>query len=191
MYRGGGAFGCKFISTCSFQNVVFGKIHSRPDPACFEIMLFYFRVCLLCRNLPIGGVTLLIASLFVRPKTAHEPHRNAPVVDRLRQIDWLGTILFLGAFTCLFLALQWGGQTKAWKSADVIGLIVGFGLLLGLFCLTQNYTGENSLLPRRILFQRTVLFGTIYLVFFGLAMAVVRSPQTKRNHERHINLLST
>jgi hypothetical protein len=88
-------------------------------------------------------------------------------------MDWLGTTIFLAAFTCLFLALQWGGQTKPWNSSEVIGLFVGFGVLLGIFAYTQKFTGEESLLPRRILRQSTILFGTIYLIFFGLQMAVV------------------
>ncbi|KAG4029650.1 hypothetical protein MFRU_015g01840 [Monilinia fructicola] len=125
-------------------------------------------------NLPIGSVALAMVMLFVKPKLPKQAGdiRSLPPLQRLRRVDWAGTLIFLSAFVCLFLALQWGGQTKPWRSSEVIGLFVGFGLLLGLFVYTQKFTGEDSLIPRRIMTQQTVLFGTIYLILFGLQMAV-------------------
>jgi hypothetical protein len=126
-----------------------------------------------CSNLPLGGIALLIIPWFVRPKPSDNSLRRQPLIVRLRHIDWLGTLLFTGSFTCLFLALQWGGQTKPWRSSVVIGLFVGFALHLAAFVISQRYTGERSLIPPTILKQRTVLFGTVYLILFGLQMAVV------------------
>ncbi|KAJ8059988.1 hypothetical protein OCU04_011600 [Sclerotinia nivalis] len=131
-------------------------------------------------NLPIGGVALAMVLLFVKPRLPKQAGdiRSLPPLQRLRRMDWAGTIIFLGAFVCLYLALQWGGQTKPWRSSKVIGLFIGFGLLLGVFAYTQKFTGEDSFIPRRILKQRTVLFGTSYLILFGLQMAVVSNNST-------------
>lgn len=126
-------------------------------------------------NLPLGGIALLVVPWLVRPKPADHSLRKLPIVIRLQHIDWLGTVLFTGSFTCLFLALQWGGQTKPWKSSVVIGLLIGFALHLAVFGISQTYAGERSLIPPRMLKQRTVLFGTVYLVMIGLQMAVVSS----------------
>ncbi|CAG8954815.1 hypothetical protein HYFRA_00004741, partial [Hymenoscyphus fraxineus] len=123
-------------------------------------------------NVPIGGVALIMVMLFVKPKRPNEAVGVLSPLQRLKNMDWMGTLIFSGAFTCFFLALQWGGQTKPWGSSQVIGLFVGFVILLGVFAYSQKFTGEDSLLPRRILKQRTVLFGTIYLILFGLQMAV-------------------
>lgn len=116
--------------------------------------------------------------LFVKPESPKQAKdiRSLPPLQKIKHMDWAGTIIFPSAFVYLYLALQWGGQTKSWRSSEVIGLSIGFGLLLGLFAYTQNFTGKNSLIPRRILKQRPVLFGTIYLVLFGLQMAVVSNP---------------
>lgn len=111
--------------------------------------------------------------LLVKPRMSNSALRSLPIAERLRRMDWIGTFVFLSAFVCLFLALQWGGQTKPWRSFEIIGLFIGFGLLLCLFVYTQEFTGDESLIPRRILKQRTVLFGTVYLILFGLQMAVV------------------
>ncbi|KAM3158310.1 hypothetical protein ABEW05_001153 [Botrytis cinerea] len=135
-------------------------------------------------NLPIGGVALAMVMLFVKQKLSKQAKdiRSLPPLQRLKCMDWAGTIIFLSAFVCLYLALQWSGQTKPWRSSEVIGFFISFGLLLGLFASTQKITAENSLIPRRILKQRTVLFGTIYLVLFGLQMAVVAIRGTSALH---------
>ncbi|KAF2806678.1 efflux pump antibiotic resistance protein [Mytilinidion resinicola] len=123
-------------------------------------------------NLPIGCVVLVLVPMFIRVRLSNDALRKMPVLVRLRRIDWIGTVLFTGAFTCLFLALQWGGQIKPWKSPEVIGLIVGFALLLGVFVWTQKLMGERSLIPLRLLKQRTVLFGSMYLLLMYLALSV-------------------
>ncbi|KAF7946638.1 hypothetical protein EAE96_009631 [Botrytis aclada] len=109
-------------------------------------------------NSPIGGVTLAMVMLFVKSRLPRQANdvRSLPPLQKLQRMDWAGTIIFLSAFVCLYLALQWGGQTKPWRSSEVIGLFIGFCLLLELFAYTQKFTGENSLIPRRILKQRTV-----------------------------------
>jgi hypothetical protein len=126
-------------------------------------------------NLPIGGIALIVIPLFFKPRPAKDSLRSLPLLSRLQRIDWLGTTLFTASFTCLFLALQWGGQTKSWKSSIIIGLFIGFGLLLCAFTFSQRIAGDQAILPVKILQQRTVLFGTIYLILFGLHVAVVSS----------------
>ena len=42
------------------------------------------------------------------------------MLRRTAALDWIGAALNLGAVTSLVLGLQWGGNEKAWNSADVI-----------------------------------------------------------------------
>jgi MFS family permease len=63
-------------------------------------------------NVPIGAIALLMVLLLVKPKTSHEALWSLPALECLKQMDWIGTLIFRAAFTCLFFALQWGGQTK-------------------------------------------------------------------------------
>lgn len=127
----------------------------------------------LCRNVPIGGVVFCLIPIFISIRPSYEIERYLPVIHRLSQIDWVGSSVFTGAFVCLFLALQWGGQTKPWNSSEVIGLIIGTVLLLGVFGWIQQCTGERALIPLRLLKQRTVLFGSIYLLLSYLALSIV------------------
>ncbi|GKZ81332.1 hypothetical protein AnigIFM56816_005847 [Aspergillus niger] len=56
---------------------------------------------------------------------------------------------------CLLLALQWGGTTYAWRNSKIIGLLIGFGLLLTCFVGSQIWLGEKATLPPRIMKMRT------------------------------------
>lgn len=50
----------------------------------------------------------------------------------------------------LLLALQWGGIEHPWSSSVVIGLLVGFGVVMILFVLWTLRQKENALIPPRL-----------------------------------------
>lgn len=117
-------------------------------------------------NLPIGGVSSLIILRFF-----HNPSGAKPVVaswkERLLQMDPVGTVMIMGAIVMYILALQYGGQTKAWGSSDVIGLIVGFVVILIVFGVWEYFQGERAMVVPRLLKQRTVGISCIYVFFFA------------------------
>jgi uncharacterized membrane protein len=88
-------------------------------------------------------------------------------------MDPVGTVLFLSLVCCLLLALTWGGQQYAWKSSKIIGLFVGFGLLLLCFCFWDWKQGDKALIPLRVLRKRSVCMGAIILFNYGVVMYVV------------------
>jgi hypothetical protein len=67
----------------------------------------------------------------------------------------------------LLLALQWGGNRNPWKSATIIGLILGFVIMIGLFMVWEWRQGDEASIPRRIIGQRSV-YSAAAIVFFGL-----------------------
>jgi hypothetical protein len=78
------------------------------------------------------------------------------------QLDPIGIVLILGAVICYILALQWGGLTLPWSSSTVIGLLVGFVLLLICFGIDQWFLGERAMLPKRLLKNRYIYQGMAY-----------------------------
>lgn len=88
-------------------------------------------------------------------------------------MDGLGALTLIGGVTCLLLALQWGGQTSPWSSGRVIGLFAGFGVLLALFGLLQWRLGEHATIPLRILRQRSVLMGSIFIAILDMTAYTV------------------
>jgi uncharacterized membrane protein len=102
--------------------------------------------------------------------------RKLPTIEKLKRLDPLGIILLLGAVSCLFLALQWGGSRFLWNSSRIIGLLIGFGLLAILFCVLQWWLAEKATIPLRILRQRTVLYGALSLFFISMSSNIVSLP---------------
>jgi hypothetical protein len=68
-------------------------------------------------------------------------------MQKLRQLDFPGAILLLGAISCLNLALQWGGIVYPWSDSKVFGCLIGFGLLLVVFLGLQFRGKERSAFP--------------------------------------------
>lgn len=134
------------------------------------------------RNLPVGAAAFGIILLSLRVPQAAAATNNksaettqAPFLQRLAQLDFAGIVLVIGAVCCLLLALQWGGQTKAWSSADVVGLLVGSVLLLAAFGAVQWRKGDAATIPLRIFGQRSIFMGAMYSFFLEMAIYAVRS----------------
>ncbi|KAJ6091540.1 MFS drug efflux transporter [Penicillium canescens] len=85
--------------------------------------------------------------LFLIPNI--DPRKGAPLAARVREIDWLGSILNLGAFLSGVMAISFGGLTWAWGSGNIIGLFVCSGVLFILLGLQQAFT-IGTTVTRRI-----------------------------------------
>ncbi|KAL7944303.1 MFS general substrate transporter [Trichoderma barbatum] len=107
-------------------------------------------------NLPIGGVSAAIIFLFFQTPRNAVPVK-APLLEKIRQMDPLGVILMMGATVTFILAVQYGGIAHPWNSSVVIGLLVGFVLIIGAWAFVQWYQGEYSMVPPKLFADRTNL----------------------------------
>ncbi|KAN0110016.1 major facilitator superfamily transporter [Hyaloscypha variabilis] len=117
-------------------------------------------------NLPIGGLSALIIFLFFKTPSNSVPVK-APLLEKILQMDPLGTITVMAAVVCYILALQWGGITKPWNSASVIGTLVGCVVLIIFFVFLERYNGERAIFPMRLLKERTNYVGMMYILTIG------------------------
>ncbi|KAK0619729.1 major facilitator superfamily domain-containing protein [Immersiella caudata] len=117
-------------------------------------------------NLPIGGVSAAILLFFFTAPKAAKPV-EAPLIEKIKQMDPLGTALVMGGVIDYILALQYGGVTMEWKSATVIGLIVGFVLIWATFFVWEYYNGERSMIVPRLFRQRSVWVSSAFTFFLG------------------------
>jgi hypothetical protein len=137
----------------------------------------------LSRNLPIGAVVLIILQLFLRIRSTDNHNRNLSLRNKMKHMDPVGCLFFVAAVVCLLLAFQWGGQSRSWNSATIIGLFVGAGLLTIVFVHLQIKLGDKAMLPPRVLKQRSILTGGGVLFFIGAACYVVcHSLKVERMH---------
>ncbi|KAK8192777.1 DNA repair protein RAD50 [Phyllosticta capitalensis] len=120
-------------------------------------------------NLPIGGLAVAIIVFILKspPGSLSEEARNASTAEKIKQMDIPGFFVVLGGVICLLLAFQWGGVSKPWKSADVIGTIVGFGVIVILFLVIEWWQGPRALLTPWILGRREVWTGCLFSFFIA------------------------
>ncbi|KAK2738431.1 dynein heavy chain [Onygenales sp. PD_40] len=127
-------------------------------------------------NLPVGGPIIVLLLLFLRiPK--HIKPTPATWKELILALDIPGFCLLLVSLVCLTLALQWGGQTKAWNHGSVIATLVLWIVLTIGFVVTEWLQGPRAMAPFSILKQRmtwsNVLFclisyAALYQVMFYL-----------------------
>ncbi|TDZ34007.1 Efflux pump aflT [Colletotrichum spinosum] len=119
-------------------------------------------------NLPIGAIAMVFVFFLLKLSRKNNPEGKT-LLQRLAQLDLLGTVIFIPAIICLLLALQWGGTEYPWKSATIIGLIVGFGLMTIIFIGIQFWQGDQGTLPPYLFKNRNVVCAMLFACFFGAA----------------------
>ena len=114
-------------------------------------------------NLPLGTAAVAMVHFGTRDLALGEGDGAQDWRTKLKEFDWLGTVLMLPAVSCLLLALQWGGSRFGWGDARIIFMVVLFVVLLAAFAWRQYRLQDNATLPPRILKMKTVLAA----VWFG------------------------
>lgn len=123
-------------------------------------------------NLPLGGLTIFVVIFLL--KLEEQKPKLASWQETVKNLDPLGTILFLPAITCLLLALEWGAAEYSWSSPRLVALLVVFAVLFLAFIVWQYFTRHTTAtVPARILFQRSVAFGGASQFCVGSTMLTV------------------
>lgn len=65
-------------------------------------------------------------------------------------MDPVGAALVMGFITSFMLAMQYGGQTHAWSSSVVIGLLVGSVVMIAVFIAWEIYQKERAMVVKRL-----------------------------------------
>lgn len=122
---------------------------------------FYINVILL---------TIVVALFYFcyHPPTYEMLHaRGAQRVPRWKMVDVVGVVLFTAGLLVFLLGLSWGGGIYPWKSAKVIGFIVGGAALLILLVVWEIYgAGAYPLIPMKF-FQNRQYMGVVITAAVG------------------------
>ncbi|PKX97734.1 MDR family MFS transporter [Aspergillus novofumigatus IBT 16806] len=104
-------------------------------------------------NLPIGGLAVVLIVIFLKPFKRQKV--SADWKQNLRQLDFLGSAVFMPAIICILLALQFGGTVYTWSNWRLILLLVLFGVLIIAWLGIQYWKGDMATVPPRMLKQRS------------------------------------
>ncbi|KAF5863281.1 hypothetical protein ETB97_010403 [Aspergillus alliaceus] len=116
-------------------------------------------------NFPFIGVGVIFVALFLRLS----PLPGA-VTEKLRSIDWLGAVLFIGSMTSFLIPLTWGGVSYAWDSwHTLVPIIIGpCGLVA--FAFYEYYLAKQAMIPPTIFNNRTATVTYIGSIVQGLVL---------------------
>lgn len=123
-------------------------------------------------NLPIGGLALLVTAVFFK-NPGPIGGEGLTLREKIQQLDLLGNLFFMPSIACLFLALSWAGVKYPWNDPKVIGLLVIFFVLLAVFFYIEHKKGDAATLPLRVLKQRSVLAGFLFIACISGALSVL------------------
>jgi MFS family permease len=103
-------------------------------------------------NLPIGAVVLVVLLFFLKLPSPH-----TPVLAGLKAIDWVGSILIVGAALMILLGLDFGNVTFPWSSVTVVCLIVFGFVTIGVFIMNEWKFAKNPVIPLRLFIKRSAV----------------------------------
>ncbi|TIH35148.1 MDR family MFS transporter [Subtercola vilae] len=111
-------------------------------------------------NIPLGILAILSAVMFLHlPKGGQQKPR----------IDFPGMVLLALASTGLVLTTTWGGNTYAWDSPTIIGLIAGTVVAAIAFIMVERRAVE-PIMPPHLFKDRNFNLTTIAGLIIGIAM---------------------
>jgi len=132
-------------------------------------------------NVPICLVAMVLIALYVKIPTP-----PGTIMEKIRKIDFIGTILLVGFSLCLLLGLNWGGTNYPWKSGLIIGLFIASAIFLVLFIIVECFVAKEPIIPPVIFRQRNVIISaigtfTVGFVFLTFNNTIAMLYQNARN----------
>lgn len=116
-------------------------------------------------NLPIGGVSIVALSVFLQVKY----NKEMTVTDKLRTLDYGGSVIFVGSTISLLIALTWAGTLYAWSSVQVVVPLVLGVVGLGCFLIYEAYFAAVPIMPLHLFKNRTSLAAFVVTLFNSMA----------------------
>jgi EmrB/QacA subfamily drug resistance transporter len=110
-------------------------------------------------NLPVGVFAILVASMKF-PKL---------VSDNRKPIDYPGMVTLIGTLAPALLVITWGGNTYAWASAEIVGLIALSVVSLVAFLMIEK-RASDPILPLYIFKEPIVSLASAGLFIMSLGM---------------------
>jgi MFS family permease len=100
---------------------------------CLMILLTFVNQAFYLNLVIFGAMSPIY--LFLLPSLPRQP--NTTFKQKVKDLDWLGTVLTAGLYVSFTLAFTFGGAIWAWNDRRVIALIVVFGVITIAFGVTQ------------------------------------------------------
>ncbi|KAJ5300658.1 uncharacterized protein N7443_005660 [Penicillium atrosanguineum] len=121
--------------------------------------------------IPVGVVVIFSVFFFVHDIQRPE-HADIPNRQKLKRLDIPGFVAFIPLAISVILALEWGGSEYTWGNWRIILLWVLVGVLLLVFLGIEYRSGDDSMFPLKLLYQRSVAFSALFTFCNSAALFV-------------------
>lgn len=121
--------------------------------------------------IPVGVVAILSVFFFVKDIQLPE-HADLPNRQKFKRLDLPGFMAFIPLAISVILALEWGGSEYIWTNWRIILLWVLVGVLLVIFLGVEYRSGDDSMFPLKLLYQRSVAFSALFTFCNSAALFV-------------------
>ncbi|KAF3391627.1 hypothetical protein F1880_007766 [Penicillium rolfsii] len=116
-------------------------------------------------NFPFIGVSVVLVILFLKLSII-----PSSLVEKLRRIDYIGTVLFVGSMSSFLIPLTWGGVSYPWDSwRTLVPLIIGAAGLL-VFSFYEYRFATDPIIPPKVFRNRTATVSFIGSILQGLVL---------------------
>lgn len=116
-------------------------------------------------NLPFIGIGGVMVPLFLRLNVIPQS-----IAAKLRRVDWIGSVLFVGSMTSFLIPLTWGGVMYSWSSwRTLVPLLVG-ALGLVAFCFFEAYVAPEPLLRLSVFANRSANIAYLTTTLHGMIL---------------------
>ncbi|KAF2831146.1 MFS general substrate transporter [Ophiobolus disseminans] len=115
-------------------------------------------------NLPFLGLGAVLITIFLK---LHQKHGD--FFSKLREVDWIGIVLFLASTTGFLIPVTWGGVQYSWDSWRTLVPLIVCALGMAAFIVHVEFFASNPLIrtsvfknkSEAILFVTTTIHGII------------------------------
>ncbi|KAG8528374.1 uncharacterized protein KY384_007292 [Bacidia gigantensis] len=120
-------------------------------------------------NLPFVGASIIMTPIFIRLGAS----TDTSLFQRFLRIDWIGSALFIAAFTSLLIPLSWGGVQYPWDSwHTIVPLIMGpIGLVL--LYIYESHYAANPIIRTNIFKSRNAVIAYVTVIIHGLVVTTI------------------
>ncbi|KAF2137939.1 uncharacterized protein K452DRAFT_235249 [Aplosporella prunicola CBS 121167] len=92
-------------------------------------------------NIPFAAIALVMIPIYLRLKRT-----PGSVLEKLRSIDWIGSVLFIGATSSFLIPITWGGVQFPWESwHTLVPLLMGVAGMAA-FCVYEKLVPSTPII---------------------------------------------
>lgn len=102
-------------------------------------------------NLIICGLSMILAFFFYHPPDFERLHTKFSKRHIMKNLDYVGILLFSAGLALFLTGLNWGGQMYPWTSGHTLGTLIGGLAILGIFVVWEIFGAKDPLLPMRFM----------------------------------------